>query len=288
MIRAAALLLFAVIGAAAEIPAAVGPNVAAWTTKGYRLKDSATTDAGGMSVVVAVYEPVAGGPNRLEAYVVVDGKAFLGYSHPGQSDSLTLESFGKGRRFRDLLRDGSVIFSYRSEQPGLKTSSLEVVSYKRFKFHRTASFPEGRWVSSGNESWIMAVDLPLGRFLSVGCENFGTTSSNASRTRYFTVKDGQFVDASARRADLFKKEIQRKQGRMKELRGDLQKNAGEYLGLGLSVYYDYAALGDARAGWAKQREFFQVPGYATGPVKACFETMRRDLRGRLAIPADWP
>ena len=72
------------------------------------------------------------------------------------------------------------------------------------------------------------------------------------------------------------------------LKSDLEKNAGEYLGLALSVYYDYAARGEAKKGWARQKEFFEVPGYAPASVRACFDAMRKDLRGRLGVPADWP
>jgi hypothetical protein len=170
----------------------------------------------------------------------------------------------------------------------MHSSTLHIIAYKDFKFKRIGVFPEGRWLSRGGRTLVMSKDLPLGRFLQVGCEHFGTIAQNAQRTRYFAPRQDGFVEVSSDQAELYRAEIRRKETLLSHLKSELQKNAGEYLGLALSLYYDYAALGEARAGWARQNDYFAVPGYAGPSAKACFETMRADLRARLSIPKDWP
>lgn len=286
----AALLLALALSASAApaaAPDALEAKAAEWKAKGFTLKDRVEKNAGGgLTLAAAAY----GGPDgdRFEAYAVLKGKAYLGYTHPAQSELLELDESPEGRTFRDLFKDGSRVVAYRSTIRALNAASLNVVAFKDFKFRRVAEFPEGRVVRDGDEALIQARDLPLGRFLAVGCEDFGTISQTAFRTRLYAFKKGGFAEVSKAHAALFQKEIARKEAALGRLKGDLQKNAGEYLGLALSVYYDYAALGRAKEGWARQKEFFEVPGYAPSSVRACFDAMRKDLRGRLAVPADWP
>ncbi|MBI3564536.1 MAG: hypothetical protein HY079_04995 [Elusimicrobia bacterium] len=284
----AAVLLLAAALTAAAAPA-TGPldaKAAEWEAKGYTLKDRVEKAVDGTVLAVAAYSGADG--DRLEAYVAVKGKAYLGYTHPAANERLEIDESPEGRAFRDLFRDGSRVFAYRSTIRALNASFLDFVAYKRFKFRRVAEFPEGRVVRDGDEALVLARDLPLGRFLSVGCEDFGTISRTAFRSRLYAFKKGGFKDASSAHPAFYAAEIARKEAALGRLKGDLQKNAGEYLGLTLSMYYDYAARGEARKGWERQREFFQVPAMAPASVRACFDAMRADLRGRLAVPADWP
>lgn len=281
-------LLLAARAAAAPAPDALAAKAAEWEAKGFPLKDRIEKPVDGMSLAAAVYGGKDGTGDRLEAYVVLKGRTYLGYAHPAPTELLEIDESPEGRGFRDLLHDGSRVFAYRATIRALNASSLDVVAYKKFKFRRVAEFPEGRFVQDGDETLVAARDLPLGRFLSVGCEDFGTVSQTAFRTRLYSFGKGAFVETTRKHPGFFAAEIKRKEAALARLKGDLQKNAGEYLGLALSSYYDYAARGEARAGWEKQKDFFQVPGYAPEKVRACFEAMRKDLRGRLNIPADWP
>lgn len=285
---AAALLLARPAAAADADAAALQAKAAEWEGKGFALKDRVSVPADGMRLAAAVYAGPAGAGDRLEAYVALKGKAFLGYSHPGQGERLELDSTPAGRGFGDLLEDGSRALLYRSTLQVLNASTLHVLRYQRFKFTLAASFPEGRVLDGKGGPFIVSRDLPLGRFLSVGCEDFGTISQTAFRTRVYAASKGRFVDVSARRPELFASEIARKEAALERLRGDLEANAGEYLGLALSIYYDYAARGERRRGWERQGEFFRVPSLAPPRVRSCFQSMRQDLRSRLAIPADWP
>jgi len=291
MTRAAALLLLAALcapAAAAPAPDPLDAKAAEWAAKGFTLKDRVVKKDGGIVLAAAVYAKPDGSGDRLEAYVVLKGKVYLGYSHPAQTEWLELDGTRSGRSFDDLLKDGSRVIAYRSTIRAINSTSLNVLRFKKFKFERVAEFPDGRFVETGGAPAIVARELPLGRFLAVGCEDFGTTSQSAFRTRVYTPAKGRFADASSKNPEFFAAEIARKEAAIGRLKGDLQKNAGEYLGLTLSLYYDYAARGEARKGWERQKEFFKMPGFAPPAVKTCFESMRKDLRARLEIPADWP
>lgn len=290
MTSAALLLAAALAGTAvaAKAPDPLDGKAAEWETKGFTLKDRVEQKAGGLVLAAAVYGAKDGSGDRFEEYVVMKGKAYLGYTHPGQTELLEIDESPEGRSFRDLFKDGSRVIAYRSTIRALDASSLSVVAYKNFKFRRVAEFHEGRLVRVDDATLVQARDLPLGRFLSVGCEDFGTISQTAFRTRLYAFHKGGFTDASQSHPGFYAAEIERKEAALGRLKADLQKNAGEYLGLALSVYYDYAAEGRARQGWSRQKEYFTLPGYAPAKVRACFETMRQDLRGRLSIPAGWP
>lgn len=293
MRTAAALLLAAALcgrAAAAPAPDPLEAKAAEWAAKGFTLKERTVRRQGPLLLAAAVYGSKDGTGDRFEAYVVLKGKVYLGYSHPSEHDWLELDATPEGRGFRDLLKDGSVAVAYHSTIRALNASSLEIVRFKlkTFKFDRAAEFPEARFATVDGETMIYSRDLPLGRFLSVGCEDFGTTSQSAFRARLYAASKGRFVDVSSKNPDFYAAEIARKEKAIERLKGDLQKNAGEYLGLALSLYYDYSARGEARKGWDRQKEFFKIPGFAPPSVKACFDGMRSSLRGRLNVPADWP
>jgi hypothetical protein len=289
MTAAAALLAaLSVAAGAAAAPDALRVPESAWTARGFTLKDRVVHPVDGLPVAVAVYTSADGSSDRLEAYVVVDGKAYLGYSHPSQTDRLEIDTTPAGRGFHDLLQDGSRVVAYHSAIRALNASRLDILRYKKFHFSLVRSFPEGHFIQDGEETLILSRDLPLGRFLSIGCEGFGAISQTAFRTRLYAPARGGFTEVTQRHPDLFVEEISRKEAALGRLRGDLQKNAGEYLGLALSIYYDYAASGEARKGWERQKDFFKLPAGSPASVNSCFDSMRRDLRARLGVPADWP
>ncbi|MDE2491390.1 MAG: hypothetical protein KGM24_11110 [Elusimicrobia bacterium] len=256
-----------------------------WAAKGYVLKDRVETRAGGSPAAVAVYASEKGAGDRLEAYVVVDGKTYIAYLHPAEAERLELDVTPAGRGFLDLLGDGSRVVAYHATVPALNATTLYVLRYRRPRFTLAGRFPEGRFVQIGRRVIVQSRDLPLGRFLTVGCAGFGTISQTAFRTRLYAPVDGRFVEVTRAYPKFFAAEILRKEAALARLRPDLQKNAGEYLGLALSVYYDYAAVGRAREGWEKQKEFFSLPPGAPRRVEACFAAMRRDLKERLRVPA---
>lgn len=274
---------------ALALPAAAGPfdaKAQAWKAKGYVVRELLSHSAGGLNAAVAIYSPESGG-DRLEIYVEAKGKAYLSYAHPSSVERLELDASPDGR-FTDLLGDGSRVLAYRSANSALKTVELNLVRWKKFELKRVAVFPDGRFLPLDGKPGIASRSLPLGPFLSVACEDFGTMSRTAYQTRLFAPRAGALKDVSAEYPAYYESEIERKRASLERLKDSLEKNAGEYLGLAISAYYDYAAAGRAKEGWASLRSFFSLPAYAPAAAKSCMASMEKDLRARLKIPAGWP
>ncbi len=272
--------------AAAE-PSPFDSADAAWAAKGYTVKERVSGSKGDLSISAVIYTPTAGGGDRLEVYVVAKGRAYLGFTHPSTVERLELDP-SPGGRFSDMFHDGSMALAYRATRSSLGATDLNILRWKRFKIERVAVFSEGRFHRFEDGAVVAARELPLGRYLSMGCEDFGTISRSAFRTTLNAPRIGGFVDVSLEHPEYFKAEIVRKEKAMARLKGELEKNAGEYLGLAISTYYDYAALGRAQEGWTRLREFFTIPALAPASVKTCMTSMEKDLRAKLNIPANWP
>jgi len=260
---------------------------AAWSAKGFTVKDRVTGENGDLSASAAIYTPAEGGGERLEIHVVAKGRAYLGYAHPSTVERLEFDPSPAGR-FADMFLDGSRTLAYRATRASLGATELNVLRWERFKFERVATFPEGRFLRLAEGPVVVSRELPLGRYLSMGCEDFGTISRSAFKTTLHAPREGAFADVSSRHRDYYQGEIARKEKAMGRLKSELEKNAGEYLGLAISTYYDYAALGRAKEGWTRLREFFKIPALAPAAVKTCMTSMEKDLRGKLKIPAAWP
>ncbi|MDX6768252.1 MAG: hypothetical protein SF051_01860 [Elusimicrobiota bacterium] len=278
------LVLAAAVAAADPLAAPLAEQAAA----GWVVRDRVVR--GGkpfpLAAVVLGREDAPG--NRLEVYALLKDRAYMIWTHPGSGERLDLDAGPVGRSMPDLLGDGSRVIAYRSTVPALNATTLRLLAARGLKIEPAGTFPEGRFLTADGKTLVAARDLPLGRFLSVGCEEFGTTSQSAFKTTLHAPRKGRFVEVSASYPDFYAAEIARKEAALARMKDDLEKHAGEYLGLALSLYFDYAARGEARRGWERQAEFFRVPAYAPPSVKACFSTMRADLRSRLRIPADWP
>ena len=291
MRRVAALFLsigLAPLSANAAAPSAFERKLSEWTANGFTVKDHVERSFKDVALAAAVYSAADGSGDRLEAYVILHDKIYLGYAHPSQSERIEIDGSQLGRGFSDLFHDGSRVLMYHSTIKALNASSLHVLTFKSFKFSDMRVFPEGRLLVADAKPFVVARDLPLGRFLSVGCQDFATISQTAFRSRLFEFKKGGFVETTQNHPEFFASEISRKTAALERLKADLQKNAGEYIGLVISLYYDYAARNEARNGWERQKELFQTPELSSSRAQTCVSSMRQDLRGRLGIPPDWP
>ncbi len=282
-----ALALLTATLAAAEKVSPFAAIDADWLRKGYSARDRVNGSNGELSVSAAIYSPADGAGDRLEVHVVAKGKAYLGFTHPSTIDRLELDPSPAGR-FVDMFQDGSLALAYRSTRVSIGATELNILRWKNFKIERIAIFKEGRFLRLDDGAVIAARQLPLGRYLSMGCEDFGTISRTAFKTTLSAPRSGGFEDVSSKHPDFYRSEISRKETVMARLKDDLEKNAGEYLGLAISTYYDYAALNRAREGWTRLHEFFKIPALAPGAVKTCMAIMEKDLRGKLGIPVAWP
>lgn len=282
-----ALALWAASFAAAEAVSPFAAIDAAWLDKGFNARERVSGVNGDLSASAVIYSPAEGGADRLEVYVVAKGKAYLGFTHPSTVERLEFDPSPAGR-FADMFGDGSLTLAYRATRASLGATELNILRWRRFKIERVAVFPEGRFLRLETGPVVASRELPLGRYLSMGCEDFGTISRTAFRTVLSAPRAGGFTDVSSKHPKLYRSEIERKENAMARLKDELDKNAGEYLGLAISTYYDYAALGRGREGWTRLREYFKIPAMAPASVKACMTSMEKDLRGRLGIPAAWP
>lgn len=286
MIAAWGLVLAASI-AAGEAVSPMVPVDASWLAKGFHSREQVSARNGDLTGTAAIYTPAEGGGDRLEVYVIARGKAYLGFSHPSTIERLEFDPSPAGR-FGDLFGDGSLILAYRATRVSLGATELNVLRWKRFKIERIAVFPEGRFLRLESGPVVASRELPLGRYLSMGCEDFGTISRTAFRTVLSAPHAGGFKNVSSKHPQLYLSEIERKEKALGRLRDDIADHTGEYLGLAISTYYDYAAIGRAKEGWTRLRVFFKIPPLAPASVKTCMSEMEKDLRRKLAVPASWP
>ena len=98
--------------------------------------------------------------------------------------------------FTDLFHDGSLALAYRATRSSLGATETNVLRWKRFKIERVGVFSEGRFIRLEGGAVVVAHELPLGRYLSMGCEDFGTISSTAFKTTLNAPRTGGFMDAS--------------------------------------------------------------------------------------------
>ncbi|PIR19323.1 MAG: hypothetical protein COV48_02615 [Elusimicrobia bacterium CG11_big_fil_rev_8_21_14_0_20_64_6] len=279
----------ALLAASLAVAEAVNPLAAvdaSWQAKGFSVKSRVSGSNDNLTVSAAVYTPSDGGGERLEVHVITRGKAYLGFSHPSTVERLEFDPSPAGR-FVDMFNDGTRTLAYSATRVTLGGTELNILRWKRFKIERIAVFPEGRFIRLKGGAVVASRELPLGRYLSMSCEDFGTISRTAFKTTLNAPRKGRFVDSSAEHPEYYEAEIARKKKALGHLKGELEKNAGEYLGLAISTYYDYAALGRAKEGWSRLREFFKIPAMSPPSVKTCMASMEKDLRGKLGIPASW-
>lgn len=286
MIATWGLVLAATI-AAGEALSPMAAVDAAWLAKGFHSRAQVSGRDADLSATAAIYTPAEGGGDRLEVYVVARGKAYLGFTHPATVERLEFDPSPAGR-FGDLFGDGSLTLAYRATRVALGATELNILRWRKFKIERVAVFPEGRFLLLDTGPVVASRELPLGRYLSMGCEGFGTISRTAFKTVLSAPAAGGFKDVSSEHPGHYRAEIARKEKALERLKADLEKHAGEYLGLAISTYYDYAALGRGREGWTRLREFFTIPPLAPASVRTCMSSMEKDLRGKLAIPGAWP
>ncbi len=281
----ALLALLTVAAAAAPLDA----PIAARAADGWVVRDQVVRETKPFPLAAVVYGRKDGtGGSALEVYGLLKGRAYLLSMHPGSAEKLDLDSGPVGRGLPDLLGDGSRVVAYRSTIPTLDATTLHILAVRGLKATAAGRFAEGKFASIEGKIVVVARELPLGRNLAVDCEDFGSLSHNAFKTTLHAPRGGRFVDVSAQYPGFYDAEIARKTGILTRMKGELPKNSGEYLGLALSLYFDYAARGQARVAWDRQSELY--PPYVTMPGRArtCLNVIKTDLRKRLAIPADWP
>lgn len=226
--------------------------------------------------------------DKLNVYTESAGKSVMVYTHPSGAERQELHESVKADRFPELLGDGAKTIPYYAIVPGLATRTLHILRYDQPRVRQVGEFPEGRieGAESRGGGKFIARELPLGRFLETGCENFDMITKAAYRTDAYAWSKGRFVEVSSADPKLYERQIARSEESLALLQKE--KHPGEYLGLAISLYYDYAALGERQRGWQRLSEALKVPRTLVPGVAACVKTVKAGLRQKLSIPADWP
>jgi len=242
----------------------------------------------GVRLTVVLLRDDARSLDKLNVYALIKDKPVLVYTHPSVVDRLEISrSMLSDREFTNLLRDGSRTIVYHATTPGLNTRVLHVLRCTGARVRRIASFPDGRLkdIDEDGRMEIISRNLPLGRFFTVGCEDFQTMAQTASQLRISRWTDGRFVDVSAQFPGFFDEDIAGLEEHLALI--PKEKRPGDYLGSALAVYYDYAAKGAQRQGWERLNALLKPPSTSVPRLTRCLEQVKADLRQKLAIPLDW-
>ncbi|HAM34389.1 MAG TPA: hypothetical protein DEB40_08910 [Elusimicrobia bacterium] len=287
---APSLLLFGVMCAWAEppkLPPREGRAIPETADKGMRQEQTASAVVGGVPLAAVLFRNPAKNLNKLAVYATLKGKSYLVYTHPSFIDRLKFDPALPGQGFLDLFADGSRAIVYHATTPGLNTRTLYVLRCQGPRVRRVGSFPQGelRALRGAGRPVIVSQTLALGRYFSVGCENFYAMSQNAYQTRIYEWRKGDFIDASTKFPDFFAEKIKGLEDRLALI--PKEKQPGEYLGGVVALYYDYAAQGRPRQGWNRLSSLLKPPPYAFPKLSACLSQVQADLRRKLDIPPDW-
>jgi hypothetical protein len=251
--------------------------LAVWASAAQQLVDT----LGGISYRVVL-------DNDVRVYALANGEQKLVFMHPSPLETPSLDPALSQKRFVDLFNDGSRALAYRMVNPALNRSTLHVLRWKKGGFSRAGSFPEGklRDLDGDGRFELVTQTAPLGRFLTVSCDRFETTVPSALKTDVMRSKGGKFESASGRYPEFFKARIAEHERALQALEADKAERAGQYISVALSLYFDHAAYGEGRRGWARLTELLdpktRLPGAAN-----CVEQITKDLRAKLSIPAGW-
>jgi hypothetical protein len=286
-----ASLLFLCAGAFAGTPPAdpsLDQALSGLVAQGYKTARIVRDTVHGVPYAAVLLRDAAHGFDKLNVYARLQGRSLMVYTHPGTVDRLEFSRLMlSDREFPNLLRDGSRVVSYRALTPGLTKTSLYVLRLDGKRVRRVAVFPEGRFkdVDDDGRMEVISRDLPLGRFFSVGCEEFRTVAQTAFQTRIYSWRNGRFDDVSAKYPAFFTEDLAAQEEKLALI--PKERKPGEYVAGALTVYFDYASEGKSREGWRRLCELIKPPSVAVPHLAACVEKVKGDLRQELSIPADW-
>lgn len=289
MRRAAALLL-----AAALLPneagagAAYKAELARVAAQGYRPEASAeaAVPAGVLRAAVLKKET---GSQRL--YVTLETASAVKTLHMelGGAQAIELASPHSGGKLPELTSGAGRLVAFRLSAPALSQETLVVNRYVDGKFEKTARLPGGRFEDVDGDGTLEVVtrERPLGPLFTIACSSFHTMAQAAWRSDVYAWRGGRLEKASERHKAFYDRRIAETKRQAAAIDARSTDDYGGFLGLTLSVYFDYAASGRAREGWAEFRKLYPVRASDPGPVKKCLAQMESELKTRLNIPDSW-
>lgn len=284
----AAFALSAVEGPAAAASRAYQAELARIALQGYRPSESAETAASQGTLRATVFRK-DDGAQRL--YVTLDNGTAVKTLHMelGGAQGIELDRVHEGGKLPDLAGDSSRVIAYRLSAPALGQESLVVLRWAGGKLDKTARLPGGRFedVDGNGRLEVVTRERPLGPLFTISCSSFHTMAQSAYRSDVYEWRQGRLDKASDRYKAFFDRRIADTKRQAAGIDARATDDYGGFLGLTLSVYFDYAASGRAREGWGEFRKLYPVRASDPGPVKKCLAQMESELKRRLNIPDGW-
>lgn len=285
---AAALLAAAALPARAAASRAYQAELARIAAQGYGPEASAEAAASQGVLRATVFEK-ADGAQRL--YVTLDNGSAVKTLHMeiGGAQKIALDPVHSGGKLPDLAGDGSRVIAYRLSAPAMGQDSLVVLRWAGGKLEKTARLPGGRFEDVGGDKKpeVVTKERPLGPLFTISCQSFHTMAQAAWKSEVYEWRAGRLEKASSGYRAFYDRRIAETKAQAAGIDARATEDYGGFLGLTLSVYFDYAASGRGREGWAEFKKLYPVRASDPGPVKKCLQQMETELKRKLDIPDGW-
>ena len=230
-----------------------------------------------------------GGSQRLYVTLETAGQIKTLAMDLGGAQTLTLDAVHSEGTITDLGRDGGRVIAYHLGAPATGQETLVVMRWASNRLDKTARLPGGRFEDVDGDGKIEAVtrERPLGSLFTIACQSFHTMAQAAWRSDVYQWRNGALVKASESYKPYFDRRIAEGRAKVAAIDARSTEDYGGFLGLTLSLYFDYAASGRSRQGWGEFKKLYPVRASDPGPVKKCLTQMEAELRDRLDIPNGW-
>lgn len=279
-------LALAAPAAAANIP--INAELKRLEAQGYRPFGGAKARTQGGELWAALFQR-EDGTQRLYLYLHDAQRVRTLHMELGGSQRLELDAIHDDGILPDLEKDGSRILAFRTILPGLDQDTLVVLRIRGGKVEKLGRVPGGRFkdIDGDRRLEIVGRDRPLGALFSVSCKSFHTMAQSAWRTTVHALEGGRLVKVSTRHLPFYDRHIAETRKAVSAIDARATEDYGGFLGLTLSVYFDYDESGRGREGWSQFRKLYPVRASDPEPVKRCLAQMEDAIKSRLSIPEDW-
>ncbi|MBI5596730.1 MAG: hypothetical protein HY928_11620 [Elusimicrobia bacterium] len=286
--RALLLAALAALSPARGAPSPADAETARLAAQGYRPGASARARLKDGEVRAVVYSK-EDGSQRLYIYRREGASLKTLHMELGGSQHIELASIHEGGALPDLAGDGSRVIAYRTILPRLDQDQLSVMLWRAGRLEKLGRVPGGRFedVDGDGRLEVVGRERPLGALFSLSCSSFHTMAQAAWRTSVHSLRQGRLVKTSESHRPFFDRRISDTKSRIAGIDARSTEDYGGFLGLTLSLYFDYAESGRGREGWKEFEGSYPVRASDPGPVKRCLTQMRDEIRSRLDIPDEW-
>ncbi|MBI3548833.1 MAG: hypothetical protein HY078_07335 [Elusimicrobia bacterium] len=293
LLLVALVILFAPMRVCAR-PDPLAKEKAQMKAAGYEVERVVSSMFGKVKLIAVLYrETGAAGLHRLKAFSVKGGRPSLIYIEVSPTVRISFDAVHDANTLPALFGEKSPFFAYTKEIPGLNRRSLILLRYDA-KADKWRPAPGSPYDSGALQDMdgdgvpeLVTRSLPLGNFFTIECRDFQTMTRTAFRTRIHRWAGGRFSESSREFRSFYEDDLRRLKGELDAADPRKTNDYGAALGLGLSIYYDFAELGEPREGWAQFSKAFTPRGQFP-PISTCIKKIKSDLRGNLGIPDEWP